>query len=45
MATGTPNPDFNAEPWCTDAPATPEIILVQADVSELPPETPPTPQQ
>jgi hypothetical protein len=39
MATGTPNPDFDAEPWCdggTDNPPEPEVIVVQADVSELP---------
>lgn len=41
MATGTPNPDFDAEPWCQPDPEpAPEVILVQADVSELPPETP-----
>lgn len=41
MAIGTPNPDFDAEPWCQDGPAdAPEVILVQADVSELPPEQP-----
>ncbi len=43
MATGQPNPDFDAEPWCdggTDTQATPEVLLVQADVSELPPVDP-----
>lgn len=38
---GTPNPDFNAESWCTDASPAPEVILVQMDVSELPPEPAP----
>lgn len=26
---GTPNPDFDAEPWCTEEPATPEVVYVQ----------------
>lgn len=38
MAIGTPNPDFDAEPWCEPEPQ-PEPIIVQMDVSELPPET------
>lgn len=33
---GTPNPDFNAEPWCTDAPVEPEVIVVQADIPPAP---------
>jgi hypothetical protein len=39
----TQNPDFDAEPWCdggTDAPTAPDPILVQADVSDLPPVDP-----
>lgn len=40
MAIGTPNPDFNAEAWCDTANAAPEPIIVQMDVSELPPEIP-----
>lgn len=31
---GTPNPDFNAEAWCTEAPAEPEVIYVQASTDE-----------
>lgn len=32
---GTPNPDFDAEPWCdNDQPVEPDGILVQADTSE-----------
>lgn len=31
---GTPNPDFQAEPWCTEEPTTPEVIYVQASTDE-----------
>lgn len=38
MAIGTPNPDFNAEPWCSDAPVPAEVVRVVEDI-------PPTPRQ
>jgi len=36
---GTPNPDFDAEAWCTDEPAQTEVIYVQEGVDPMRPET------
>jgi len=36
---GTPNPDFDAEPWCDETPAQPEVIWVQATTEPMRPET------
>lgn len=42
---GMPNPDFNAEPWCTDEPVQPEVIYVQDSTEPMRPETLSQPNQ
>lgn len=34
---GTPNPDFDAEPWCTDEPTAPDVIYVQDSTEPMRP--------
>lgn len=36
MAIGTPNPDFDAEPWCTTDPVPAEKVFVVEDIPPTP---------